>query len=90
MSLLRENLGNGRLSVFRWAAVEVVGPPAGWQLDKSIPTNCFNYFSPSSSTPNLFHHPSPSPVFAPGQFTFGGRSHGGPFPPVWEISSSCS
>ena len=40
--------------------------------------------------PTFFTIPAPAPVFAPGQFTFGGFSHGGPFPPVWEISSSCS
>ena len=57
MSRLRENLGNGRLSVFRWAAV--VGPPAGWQLDESIPTNCFNYFFLSKP----FSTPKPPPFY---------------------------
>ena len=58
---------------------------AGWQLDESIPTNCFNYFSLlpnlptfflSSRPPNLFHHP---PFCLQGQFTFGAGSHGARF-----------
>ena len=34
----------------KWASVCGL---AGWQLDESIPTNCFNYFSPSQPS-NLF------------------------------------
>ena len=61
--------GNGCLSV---------GPVCGRPLDESIPTNCFNYFSLSFSTPDLFHHPAfllrvslhlvPTPTVAPALF----------------------